>query len=178
MKFRFLDSVVWVPVYAQVDLKDATITLQDGTGSPESVTVKIGEGNLTYNESRNMQYTLDRGTLDEVREGDEVPIDVRMDFVWEYLQAESSGGTATIEEALKQEGAAAAWISTDADTCRPYALDIIIVVAPSPSACGDKETITLSDFRWESLDHDLRAGTVAVSGKCNVTRATLLRETQ
>jgi hypothetical protein len=168
---------VWVPVFAQIDLKDCTIYLLDGSG--ESLEVKIGEGNLTYTESRNIQYTLDRGQLDEVREGDEVPMDVKLDFTWEYLRGSpTSGSTPSVEEALKNIGNAANWTSSDSDGCRPYAVDIKVVYAPQPSNCGDKETITLLDFRYEKLDHDMKAGTVSVTGKCNVTQATVIRAAQ
>jgi len=169
----------WVPVFTQIDLKDCTITLKDGDG--HSLEVKVGEGNLTYTESRNIQYTLDRGHLDEVREGDEVPMDVKLDFTWEYLRGSplsASGGTPSIEEALKNIGNADDWVSSDSDACRPYAVDIEVVYAPQPANCGDKETITLADFRYEKLDHDIKAGTVSVTGKCNVTQASVVRAAQ
>lgn len=176
---RFLTAESWKPAFAQIDLKDCTIKIKDGGGN--EIEVKIGEGNLTYTESRNIEYTLDRGNLDEVREGDQVPVDVSLDFLWDYLKGPSSdstvsGGTPTIEDALKQQGAAADWTSTDSDACRPYSVDIEITNVPTPTACGDKETILLSDFRWESLDHDLRDGSVSVSGRCNITEATVTRE--
>ena len=151
---------------AQLDLKNCTFKLKD-VGSNE-VTVKIGEGNLTYTERQNIEYTLDRGTVDEVREGDEVPVEVRFEFVWLYLLGDT---TTTIEDALKQRGGAAAWVSTDSDTCRPYAVDIEITYAPTPAACGNQETITLSDFRWEQLDHDFRAGQISCTGRCNISEA-------
>ena len=164
---------VWIPVFAQIDLKNCQISIKDG-GSGVLI-VKVGEGNLTYTESRNMQYTLDRGKLDEVREGDEVPMDVKLDFTWEYLRGKSGTTVPSVEEALKNIGEAAAWVSSDADACRPYAVDIEIVYTPSPLGCGDSETITLIDYRYEKLDHDLKAGTVSTSGKCNVTQATVVR---
>jgi hypothetical protein len=171
---------VWIPVFAQIDLKYATLKIKDGTTpTPNELEITIGEGNLTYTEAKNMEYTLDRGILDEVREGDQIPIDVSLDFVWEYLRGSSaSGAPPTVEEALKNVGNAAAWVSTDSDACRPYAVDLEINYAPVPASCGDREIITLPDFRYESLDHDLRAGTVSVSGKCNVTDATVVRSSQ
>jgi len=180
MRFKTLVANPREAVFAQIDLKDAVVSIKDGGGN--SITVKIGEGNLTYTEARNMQYTLDRGILDEVREGDEVPLNVSMDFTWEFLSSPSSastasGGTPTIEDALKNAGAAANWVSSDADECRPYAVDIEILYTPNCST-GDTETITLPDFRWENLNHDLRAGTVAVTGQCNVTTATRVRAAQ
>ena len=169
---------VWVPVFAQIDLKDCIIKIKDGTSpTANELEVKIGEGNLTYSESRNIQYTLNRGLLDEVREGDQVPVDVRLDFTWDYLR--SNGGVIpTVEEALKKIGNAASWVSSDLDACRPYAVDLEVTNAPSPAACGDKEVITLADFRHEKLDHDLKAGTVSVTGKCNVTQASVVRSAQ
>ena len=177
MKIRGIMAAPWVPVFAQIDLKDATIKIKDGTpGTPNELEIKIGEGNLTYTERRNMEYTLDRGILDEVREGDEVPIEVRTDFIWDYLRGSSP--TPSVEEAIKNIGLASAWVSTDSDACRPYAVDLEITYAPTPYNCGDQEVITLPDFRYEQLDHDLRAGTVSMSGQCNVTQATVVRSAQ
>jgi hypothetical protein len=44
-----------------------------------------------------------------------------------------------------------------------------------PQCTGDQEEIVLEDFRWESLDHDLKAGTISCTGKCNKKTATTLR---
>lgn len=176
MKHRKFYGNIWMPVGRKVDLKDVTFKIKDGASN--ELTVKIGEGNFNYTVTRNREYILDRGILDDVRDGDQVPVEVRFDFVWEYIVAESSGATPTVEEALDQTGAAAGWTSTDADTCRPYAVDLEILNAPTPSNCGDKETLTFSDFRHEGLDHDLRASTVACTGKCNITMPTSVRAPQ
>ena len=161
---------------AQIDLKHATLTIKDGAG--HSLYVKIGEGNLTYTENREIQYVPDRGVLDEVREGDQQPMDVNFDFVWEYLKGPSSGSSAggvpTIEDALKKRGGAADWTSSDEDHCRPYAVDLVVEYIPD-CLPGDKEVITLPDFRHEQLTHDLRAGTISATGKCNATEAIPVR---
>jgi hypothetical protein len=141
-----------------------------------SLEVKVGEGNLTYDEKRNMEYKKDRGKLNTVREGDEDPIDVRLDIQWEWLSAAGSDTAPTTEEVLKKEGLASTWVSSATDTCEPYAVDIVIDYDPNCSGV-DGERITLSDYRWESLNHDLKAGTLSTSGKCNVTRATKERVT-
>lgn len=163
---------------AQIDLKYCTIYIKDGgVGSAQqSLEVKIGEGNLTYDEKKNMEYVRDRGNLDTVREGDKEPMDVRLDFTWEFLRAVSTtaSGTPTIEDALKKRGEASAWVSSSSDACEPYAVDIEVVYEPD---CGGeaKETILLPDFRYTSLAHDLRAGTVSVTGQCNATDAVVSR---
>lgn len=137
------------------------------------IDVKVGEGTLTFSEKRNMQYTLDRGKLDEVREGDEVPMDVKFDFVWEYIKGPAIAGNPTVPDALKKIGLASTWISSDADSCKPYAVDLVVLYVP---ACtGDQEEITLPDFRYEDLSFDLKAGTVSCSGKCNAKQANASR---
>ena len=157
---------------AQIDIKNCTIKFKDG-GS-EELTIKVGEGNLTWSEKRNIEFVKDRGELDLVREGDKVPLDVSLNLVWEFLSTMSSDTIPTPEEVLKQTGEASAWVTTDSDTCRPYAIDIEIE-HDAPCAGTDDERITLSDFRWESVDHDLKAGTLSVTGKCNVSVATVVR---
>lgn len=138
--------------------------------------IKVGEGNVTYDEKRTMEYKKDRGKLDTVREGDEDPIDVRLDIRWDWLSSAGSDTFPTPEEVLKNEGLASTWVSSSSDACEPYAVDIVIEYDPE---CGttDGERITLPDYRWESLNHDLKAGTLATSGKCNVTRASKERVT-
>lgn len=179
MKLKGLLSEPIFPVFARIDLKHAYLKLSDGTGTPVVLTVKIGEGNLTYSEKRNMDYLLDRGNLDDVQEGDQVPMDVSIDFTWEYLTGEGGTGDAgSFEEFLKRTGAYSSNESTDADACRPYAVNIIIEYLPVPSSCGDKETITLTDFRYEELGHDLSGSSVSCSGRCNAVVATILREAQ
>lgn len=175
MILRYIVADIWVSVYAQIDLKDAIITIKDGGSN--SIEVKIGEGNLTWSERREIQYTLDRGTLDEVKEGDEVPVELRISAVWEYIKgAAISDGVPSIEDALKKVNAASDWVSTDADACRPYAVDVEITY--TPDCTGDQEVILFSDYRYEQLDHDLRAGTIETSGRCNVTAPAATRTTQ
>jgi len=157
---------------SQIDLKNCTFTLSDGSATAKTFEIKIGEGNLTWTVARNIEYTLDRGDFDEVREGDKVPMDVSFDFVWEYLKPTSSEDT--IEGGIKGGTYVnPGWVSSDADACRPYAVDII--VENDPGACGDTETYTFNDFRFESLAHDMRAGTVSCTGKCNSAEPTITR---
>ncbi len=151
---------------SQRSLKDATIKLQDGDSN--EVTVKVGEGNLSWSERRNLEYTRDRGLLSagDVRELDEEPCEVRFDFIWEWVSSVS--GT-SISEAIK--GSAAGWVSTSSDVCEPFALDVVIEMEGCGS--GIRETITFPDFRYDSLDYDLRAGSVACVGRCKATGPTV-----
>lgn len=157
---------------ASIDLKNAVMTLEDSDDN--SLEVKLGSGNLTYSESKPRVYTNNRGVLDDVRNGDEEPVDVSLDCIWEFLKAKD-GDPPTIEDAFKKRGGAANWVSSDTDdACRPYSVDIVILYTPP---CGGVflEKIVLKNFRYEKINHDARNAQLQITGKCNVTEAVVTR---
>ncbi len=158
---------------AQIDLKHAVLTMKDKDAA-NSLEIKIGEGNATWTEKINRIYTKNRGLLNDVRDGEEEPVEVSLDFIWEFLKS-ASGDPPSPIDVLKNTGEASDWVSVDDDECRPFAIDIEILYTP-PCGGVDKERIILEQFRYEQLQFDLRNATVAVSGKCNVTEATITRE--
>jgi len=90
MKIKGIMSEPVIPVFARISLKEAYLRLKDG-GAVEML-VKIGEGNITYSEKKNREYMLDRGSLDAVRDGDDVPVEVAFDFTWEYIIGQGTSG--------------------------------------------------------------------------------------
>lgn len=157
------------------DLEDALIANDAITFGPQMLEVKIGEGNFTYDENREVEYIRDRGRLDTYREGDEQPMDVSFDFTWEFLTSLSGASTPTIEQVFKRQGAAADWISSNtSDPCADYVVDIEIINAPD---CGGilAEVIRLPQFFYTQLSHDSDAAQVSVTGQCNATKAVITR---
>jgi hypothetical protein len=144
------------------------------TYGPHQLEFRIGTGNITYDEKRQMLYVKNRGLLDIVREGEQEPIDIKMDFTWEFLSHASGDSVPTIEEALKNTGLASTWTSSEPDLCQPYCVDVEIEYQPQCTGVN-REIIDLKKFRWESLNHDLKQGMVAITGKCNTNRAVLQR---
>lgn len=167
-------TLITISPVLDVDIANAAVATTYKT--PNSITVKIGEGNFTYSEKRNMEYVLDRGKLDTVREGDEVPMEISFDFTWEFISAASGDSAPTVEEALKRSGKASQWTSTSEDACEPYAVDISLKNVPGCGFTGQNEVLLFPDFRWESLEHDASNGAVAVQGKCNAKNAVTLRD--
>lgn len=175
-----LIPIVSMTYMAQFDLKNATFRLIDGatgTGKPNKLIVKVGDGNLTFDETKARDYTKDRGKLSTVRDGDETPLAVNFDFIWEFLKSNTTTATITVEDALKRRIGAAAWVSSDSDLCAPYALDVQIWYDPQCTV-DMIEDITLPDFRYEHLKHDTKAGMVKCDGNCNATEATIVRRAQ
>ena len=162
-----------------------TFTPALGTGNYDSanvvtfqsqrIEIKIGEGNLTWSETKEYEYLRDRGDLDTVKEGDEQPVSVSLEFIYEFVKSES-GGVITPVDALKRAGEAAEWVSTSDDLCEPYCVDIL---AKHCVPCGtyQDEDVLFEEFRHESLDYDMGEASIAVSGMCNKSEATVSRST-
>lgn len=175
-------AATWVATETgSADTSTDTITLESGlaevveadgavTFLGRRLDVQIGEGNLTYTETKNRDYIKDRGRLDTVRNADEEPMDVSFEFTWEFLSGVSGSAVPTIKEVLKQSGEASDWETTDSDACAPYCVDIVIDYDPG---CGgdNAERIALQYFRYETLEHNLRDSQVSCTGKCNVTES-------
>jgi hypothetical protein len=161
-------NIVFTPALASAVSNDAVITFL-----PIQIEVKIGEGNLTYTENKEYEYLTDRGNLDTVREGNEVPMDVVMDFVYEFVRTGTSE-LVTPVDALKGIGGADEWVSSSTDPCEPFCVDIVVVHEPP---CGDAETetTTFPMFRHDSLEFDLSAATISSTGRCNATEPTIER---
>ena len=150
--------------YAQGDV----ITFQ-----PIELEIKIGDGNITYTEANEYEYDLDRGVLDTVRAGDQVPMDVSLDFVYEYITTGTSETTSPMD-ALKKIGDASEWRSSSADPCEPYSVDVEVIHTPICTT-QEIETTVFPDFRSESREPDLGEATVSVSGRCNAVQPTVTR---
>jgi hypothetical protein len=141
---------------------------------PQQIDVKVGDGNLSYTEHKSYDYLLDRGNLDTVREGNEVPMDVKLECTYEHI---TTGTSETISpmDAFKGIGAAVEWVSSSADPCEPYSVDLEVIHTPP---CGDTQTETtlFPDLRVETKEVNFKDATINCTGKCNaiepiVTRA-------
>lgn len=161
-------SIVFTPTLAATATTGDAVTIE-----PHQIEITIGDGNCTYDEKRTFKYIRNRGQLDTVRQDQDEPVDVSIDATWEFLRA-PSGDPPTIEDALKNRGVASGWESSSDDSCEPYAVDIEIDYDP-PCTGEQFERILIEDFRYESINHDLKMGVLAIKGKANVTEATVTR---
>ena len=140
---------------------------------PQNLDIKIGDGNITYTEHNEYNYDLDRGDLDTVREGNQVPMDVKLDAVFEHITQGTSEAVSPMD-AFKGVGGADEWVSASADLCEPYCIDLIVKHTP-PCGTSQLETVTFPDFRSESREINYKDATISVSGKCKATEPTVTR---
>ena len=148
------------------------------TWLPIEVAVKIGDGNLTYTENVEYEYLLDRGSLDTVRQGDAQPMDVNIDFVYEFVTT-GTGEAITPVDALKGINGASEFTSSSSDPCEPYAVDIEVDHSPGSCASSTQKEVTLfPDFRRDTLEFDLDAATISATGRCKAEAPTITRTAQ
>jgi hypothetical protein len=163
-------SITFTPALASSVNDEAVITFL-----PARIEIKIGEGNLTWTEAKEYEYVLDRGDLDTVKEVDQQPMEVQIDFMYQFY-TNGTGGSwdPSPVDFVKRKAEASDLASTSADPCEPFAIDIQVVYEPP---CGSElsEIVTFPDFRYESLEFDIREATISVSGRCNATEPTVTR---
>jgi hypothetical protein len=163
-------AVTFTPVTAAGVLDNAVITFL-----PQQIEIKVGDGNLTYTEARELTYELDRGTLDTVRQGDDQPLAVSLQFVYEQVKT-GTGEKITPIDAVKGIGGAAGWVSSSSDPCEVFAIDLVIEYTPVCSGTPVQGSTTVfPDFRYDSLQYDLSAAAISVEGRCNATEANVTR---
>lgn len=144
------------------------------TWLPQRIEVKIGDGDLSWTEAREMIYDLDRDQLDTVRQGQDQPVEVDLAFTFEYVTTES-GQLITPIDAIKNTGEASEWVSSSDDTCEPYAVDLYVIHCV-PCGTDQDEDYLFPDFRYENLDYSMQDATISVSGRCNATDVTVTRD--
>ena len=137
--------------------------------------IKIGDGNLTYTRSKDYEYLLDRGVLDTVKEQDEIPMDVTIDGVYEFVTT-GTGEAITPVDAMYGEGGADEFVSSSSDLCEPYAVDIQMTHAPSCGATQNEVTV-FPDFRADTAEFDISDATISFTGRCKATKPTVTRVT-
>lgn len=136
---------------------------------PCQVSARMGDGDISWTITRNLENDLDRGKLDGRREGDEEPMAVDLTFVYDYLRTASPATTVTPYEALMQEGVAAGWHSAGEDPCSPYCVNIIVLDTPK---CGSdqKEKLTIRGFAHTEIAGSIADAELSVSGESEYTK--------
>ena len=145
------------------------------TFAPQEVEIKVGDGDVTYTENNECTYDLDRGDLDTVREGDQVPMDVSFDIIYEHITT-GTGESISPMDALKRKGSASEWVSAATDKCEPYAVDIEVTHIP-PCGTNQKEITTFPDFRSESREVSFADSKISIKGRCNAVEPIVERQT-
>ncbi|MCI0559255.1 MAG: hypothetical protein MN733_12230 [Nitrososphaera sp.] len=161
-------NIVFTPALASDISSTAVLTFL-----PQQIEIAIGDGDLTWTENRELIYDLDRDLLDTVRLGEDQPLEIELAFTFEFVTTQS-GKTVTPVDALKRIGEATEWVSSSADLCEPYCVDIYVRHC-IPCGTDQDQDFLFQDFRYESLEYSIQDASISVSGRCNVTDAVTTR---
>jgi hypothetical protein len=141
------------------------------TVAAQEIEISVGDGDMKFSEANQYKYDLDRGQLDTVRTGDDVPMDLSINCTFSQIRS-GTGEVITPIEALKGIDAAEEWVSSSSDACEPYAVDVV-VVDTRPCGAENTRTYLFPDFRSEKRDYDIKGASIAISGKCNALEPTI-----
>ena len=150
-------------------LDDAVLTI-----GPQELNIKLGDGNLTYTEHRDYTYLLDRGWLDTVREPKEVPMDVKVDAVYEHV-ASRSGELVTPVEALDRGGTRVGVGQFLARSVRTVLHRPVRGLRAAVRSDEQAETSQFPMFRAETREMNFNAATIVFTGKCKATEPIVTR---
>ena len=160
---------------APKNLTDGTIKLQDGSGTPNSVTIAVEEGDLTFSNKQNVDNILDRGSLSHMREGEEEP--VTGSFSVHFIQLIKAGGDSDpeLQEIASFTGAAASWVSTNDDNGDVKTIDLLFEIV-NPDSGLENERITFTKVRFLSWDlEEGRPNKLSVEFQAFITRPAIAK---
>lgn len=159
------------PTYPK-NMRDGTVTLTDGTGLPNTITLIMLEGDVSWEVKQNVFPVFDRGTFIHLRQGDQDVCTVS--FSVKYTGCFTDAGeTETLYEALTKTGEAAAWTSTTAATSDVYTLNVAFTYN-DPGTAATNETLTFPNFAFTSISFKEgdEYNTLSVSGIAGCVKPT------
>lgn len=171
----------------KVDIKNHVIILRtrDENSDDVQLVLRMGQSSLQWGEPLSPRYELDRGLLDDVRHGDEQPVDLTIEgkftfgvsrgaenkTIHEIIRGKDRGNNQNTHGKVTMVGIMEPWLV--ANGCPPYAISVEVhnnpnILCPNSSAYGEAHLFRY--FRCENPQVNFDTGMVNLSGKCNVTQ--------
>ena len=139
---------------------------------PQNLDIKIGEGNITYTEHNEYEYLKDRGNLDTVKEGDEVPMDVKLGGVFEHITQGTSEPVGPMD-AIKGIGGASEWVSARPIRVSRTACDVGSCT-PRLAARAERKR-HLPRLPLGNREINYKDSTISITGKCKAIEPIVTR---
>lgn len=158
------------------NLRDAELKLTDGDAPANVVAVTLDEGDLSYDETNNVNNILDRGILDHMRKGDEEPVKVTFTLKFVEFLKQVADADPTVYEVFKKIGGAAAWVSTNTDGGDVYTLTAeFTIVSPTVGDQNEKIVMNFLHHASVSFSEGDEYDTISFDGEAFVTAATITK---
>lgn len=134
-------------------LRDGQLTINDGTASPQSVTVLLDEGDLSFTISNDTKMIMNRGAYLGIRRGDFVPVSLSFTAKWAELLGitQYTPTTPTVYEIINNEGGV--FESVDSGECSDaYALEFVFLVTDPCEGTTTDQQITFAKCVMETFE--------------------------
>lgn len=132
------------------NMRDGILKIQDGTnGTPNEITVLYADGDLKWTITRNVQQIMDRGSLGQLKKGNDEPVTGSFTKKYDQVIARSSDANPSVYEAITGSGSAASWASTS-NYCGVYTCRLIFEIYDS--CRGETEKITFEKCHFGKID--------------------------
>jgi hypothetical protein len=154
---------------APIELRNVTMTIQDGASA--SVEFTFDEGDYSWTSSYEWNYRANRGRLGAangatVTKGDDQPMQVS--FQGRFSKFKSVADAKPQEILTNADGN---YTTTDSSNCATYACNIVLDNSPE---CDDDQQLLFPDFRIDEEQYGIRDGQVSFTGRCNAVRPTVV----
>jgi len=131
------------------NFRDGVLKIQDGTaGTPNEITVLYADGNLKWDITRNVQQIMDRGSLSELKKGQDAPVTGSFAKKYDQVIARDTDANPSVYEAITGSGAASHWVSTS-NYCGVYTCRLIFEIYDECK--GETETITFEKCHFNKV---------------------------
>ena len=147
------------------NLRDGTLIIRDGTATPNTLTIPIMDGDLSFKVVQPSFILRNRGKIDSRKQADQEALDISFSFKFEQWSYADGNSGISVPDAFQQIGGAVNWNSTDPN-CGPFAVDLVFRMT-DPCNLAAYEQLVFSNFHADSLDfkEGSEANTVSVTGK-------------
>lgn len=158
------------------NLRNGSLTLKDGSGTPKTVTDPCMDGDLSWTITNNNTIDYCRGVATGFRSGNKEPCKVSFTVKMASLLGKTahSGDPYTVYEILTNQGSTFTSTSTGAGS--PFTLDLVFTLASPDSASAYNETVTFEDFIIDSVvNSEGDPNTIKVDGRTLSQKPTVAR---
>ncbi len=157
-------------------LRNGSLTIKDGSGTPKTVTDPCMDGDLTWTIANNNTVDYCRGVATGWRKGNKEPCKISFTLKMASLlgKTANSADPYTAYEILTNQGSA--FTSTVAGAGGVYALDLVFTLASPDSANDYDETVTFTDMVIDScVQAEGDPNTIKVDGRMLEEKPTVAR---
>lgn len=161
------------------NLQNASVTFEDGTGTPKVCDLEVEEGDLEFVvKPREGIPVLDRGKLRHFTSGPENPVTFSMTLKFrEYGSRTTSGAPISPRDFVTKQGGGSALISTS--PVGPYTFTMKVKIDTEATAAADDqdELLTFSKCHVDEIAFKEGAeySTLRLVGKALITEPTITR---